>query len=226
MSREPPTPIHPSPSSSSNAPYRPSSLRKLHESVSDPKYDGVRTSRKDLYEDSDQSGGEDENEDANRHLEDEDAAEDASEHGELSESGTEDDEELLSPADDDIDQAGSDPDSETPSRIQPSTPKHLVPAATIAAPVDAARTGRSDEMPDESQAEGDIASNLRKTHEADRKKGRAVARQIVCPYSPPRVAVLSYRCRNRHPGPLGHASRRAYTATQGRHLCQSPACGK
>ena len=52
------------------------------------------------------------------------------------------------------------------------------------------------ELPDgpagASQAEGDIASTLRITHEADKKKGRAVSRQIVSSSPLTRAAAFSF----------------------------------
>ncbi|EJF64176.1 TRAUB-domain-containing protein [Dichomitus squalens LYAD-421 SS1] len=147
----------------------PSTLRKLHESVSDPKYDGVRTSRKKLYEDSD--GENEPGEDADvRTFSDEEADED------LSEAGTEEDKELRSPHEDETSQDESGIGSEDESSQSPRTPHRQVNEA-FSRP---SNTNINDNgAPEKTQPEGDIASNLRVTHEADKRKGRAVSRQIA-----------------------------------------------
>ncbi|OJT09634.1 Protein bfr2 [Trametes pubescens] len=133
----------------------PSAIRKLHDSVNDSKYDGVRTSRKQLDDFSDHgsiSEGLDEEEDE--------------EEGELehshSEGATEDDEELESPSEGE-DASGSESEDGV-SQLQ----------ATALSSPDAPPANISDPP-----QENDIASNLRKTHEIDKKKGRAVSRQIA-----------------------------------------------
>ncbi|KAI0741470.1 apoptosis-antagonizing transcription factor [Daedaleopsis nitida] len=146
----------------------PSSLRKLHESVSDPKYDAVRTSRKSLYDDSEDEG-EDEDELESGHGSDNHAPD---EMDELIEGETEEDEELQSPPADD-DESGSSSDSE-PAQSRNAAPKrkHVNEAP---APIDSPPSA----APDDRQPEADIASSLRITHEADKKKGKAVSRQIT-----------------------------------------------
>ncbi|KAI0675441.1 apoptosis-antagonizing transcription factor [Trametes maxima] len=145
----------------------PSAIRKLRESVNDPKYDGVRTSRKQLYDDSDEG------------IEPEDDYEDFNEDGgpehSQSEGSTDEDEELESPADDDVSDGesgsgseGEDQDDAPPSRAAKRA-NEAFPSSENAPPATAPG----------SHQENDIASNLRKTHEVDKKKGRAVSRQIA-----------------------------------------------
>ncbi|KAH9852084.1 apoptosis antagonizing transcription factor-domain-containing protein [Lenzites betulinus] len=148
----------------------PSAIRKLHESVHDPKYDGVRTSRKHLDDFSDHDS--DQDEDGLEHpfsdgnTEDEDENED-------------EEDELDSAAEDDasLDASGSaseHDEDEAPPRTAArrhsdaaAAPSHRAPAPPPAA------------SPEPQREDNDIASNLRKTHEVDKKKGRAVSRQIA-----------------------------------------------
>ncbi|OSD03012.1 TRAUB-domain-containing protein [Trametes coccinea BRFM310] len=149
----------------------PSALRKLHDSVSDPKYDGVRTSRKHLYD-----------EDSHHASQDEDMTDDQeqgdSDLDDLSHSddATDEDEELASPAEDadsqDESQSGSGSEHEHPQSSPPSRQDRVNEASTSLSKMDIS----SGQAP---QPENDIASNLRKTHEADKKKGKAVSRQIA-----------------------------------------------
>lgn len=107
------------------------------------------------------------------------------------------DEELRSTVEDDeISQenaSGSGSESETPRTTSPSR-KHLRSAAATSQSINSAGSPEGPvTAPGEPQPEGDIASNLRITHEADKKKGRAVSRQIVSPFLLPRLAAFSYR---------------------------------
>ncbi|KAI0763751.1 TRAUB-domain-containing protein [Trametes elegans] len=146
----------------------PSAIRENHESVSDPKYDGVRTSRRQLYDDDSNggSGSEDEDEDE----------EDRSQSG----GATDEDEELLSPGEED-DVSGSGPGSEdeddrsSPSRA--GTQNQVNEASASLSRIDI--TGAPSAASAEHSQENDIAASLRRTHEADKKKGRAVSRQIA-----------------------------------------------
>ncbi|KAI0372782.1 TRAUB-domain-containing protein [Pilatotrama ljubarskyi] len=159
----------------------PSAIRKLHDSVNDPKYDGVRTSRKSLSDDSDQgSASEDGDED-----EDEDEGIEKADDPEHSHSdaGTEEDEELHSPAEgdeeDEEDASGDESESGSEDETsQPRTSRHQVnEASTSLSRMDIG--GAASANTSEPQQENDIASNLRKTHEVDKKKGKAVSRQIA-----------------------------------------------
>ncbi|KAI0731251.1 TRAUB-domain-containing protein [Earliella scabrosa] len=150
----------------------PSALRKLHESVSDPKYDGVRTTRKQLYDESEQEDEDDEEADLTDHS-DQDDAED------IRQGGTEEDEELQSPATDDEDDIGSHSDSQVPpSRTQPIRNQDIEASAGLSR-IDLGPSASPATAPDTPKPQDDIASNLRMTHEADKKKGRAVSRQIA-----------------------------------------------
>ncbi|KAH9935865.1 TRAUB-domain-containing protein [Epithele typhae] len=116
-------------------PVASSSLRKFHDSVSDPKYDGIRTSRKQLYDNDDEA------ESGEGFADDLESDQDAQDIG-IIETG----DGYASPR----------PNTEGPAVSRPDTRKHA-----------------------ETEAEGDLTSNLRKTHEADKKKGLAVSRQIA-----------------------------------------------
>lgn len=134
----------------------PSAIRKLHDSITDPKYDGVRTSRKQLLEESDEDFTTDE-EDADgpaASQEDEEGSSDALNEHEDSEDTDED-----SPAPE-----GSDEEA-TPA---PSDRLDGVSVNGVGSPP----TGST-------ELNSDLASNLRKTREEDREKGKAVSRQIV-----------------------------------------------
>ncbi|OCH85789.1 TRAUB-domain-containing protein [Obba rivulosa] len=128
----------------------PSTIRKLNESVIDPKYEGVRTSRKALYEDS-----EDEPELEEDEHEDESIPSDSEpeSHSEL-----EDGEEAQS--------SGDESQEESPERHRPASSHDQL--AQTSAP-SAHETPKDD----------DLASALRKTREEDRQKGKAVSRQIA-----------------------------------------------
>ncbi|KAI0793977.1 apoptosis antagonizing transcription factor-domain-containing protein [Fomes fomentarius] len=149
----------------------PSALRKLHESVSDPKYDAVPISRERLYDDS-------EDESVQEH-QDQDEIESTPSHpgnaGEYEELNEEEDEESQSQPEDNA--FGSASDNETPQFRTPAARTNLAEAALGLGRIDIrAGSVAPGNIP---QPEGDIASNLRITHEADKKKGRAVSRQIA-----------------------------------------------
>ncbi|KAI0820390.1 apoptosis antagonizing transcription factor-domain-containing protein [Trametes gibbosa] len=146
----------------------PSAIRKLHESVNDPKYDGIRTSRKQLL----------------LHLSDHDSDPDQDEDGlqrSLSEGNSEEDEEFANPAeDDDASQDASGSASEADQDKDEAPPRtaakrHSIPAS----PIHSAPASPPAASPEPQREDSDIASNLRKTHEVDKKKGRAVSRQIA-----------------------------------------------
>ena len=138
--------------------------------MSDPKYDGVRTTRKQLYDESEQEDDEDANPADNS---DQDGAED------VSQGGTDEDEEMQSHATDDEDDIGSHSDSQVPpSRTQPIR-NQVIEASAGLSRIDLGPSASPATAPDTPKPQDDIASNLRMTHEADKKKGRAVSRQIV-----------------------------------------------
>jgi len=140
---------------------RPSAIRKLHDSVTDPKYGGVRTTRKQLLEESDENSDDDEvggsvpspsEEDDYSDAADEHAADEDSEDEDQEDSAREESDEEASPA------PGRSPSDAT--------------GGTRA--VEA-----SSEPANDPELNGDLASNLRKTREEDRQKGKAVSRQIA-----------------------------------------------
>ncbi|KAF8141717.1 apoptosis-antagonizing transcription factor [Boletus edulis] len=110
----------------------PSSLRKLHDSLSDPKYDGTKTSRKLILDESDDS-------------ESDSASEDAESGSQVSEVHLE----------------TRAIDHETGINYTYTT------------------TDTSTERPSPAKQHSDVSSTLRKTREEDRKKGRAISRQIA-----------------------------------------------
>lgn len=142
---------------------RPSTLRKLHESVNDPKYDGVRTSRKQLSQDDDLGSQEEEEEE-------EDGREPIHEDTREGDAGGEESSSLH--------EAGhlQDGSGSEDEMMQPHTAAPKNDSTTSLSP-DVERVGLA--PADRSPPEGDIASNLRATHEADKRKGKAVSRQIV-----------------------------------------------
>ncbi|KAF8845233.1 TRAUB-domain-containing protein [Paxillus ammoniavirescens] len=117
----------------------PSALRKLQDRVSDPKYDGVTTSRKELMDDDDDDDDDDSNsgEDEEPDL-----------HGQV----------IV--------------EHEPPSSEQEEDHRsdHEVEVSTI----DASIT-----RPRDSDQNEDLSSTLRKTREEDRKKGKAISKQIA-----------------------------------------------
>ncbi|KAF9447513.1 TRAUB-domain-containing protein, partial [Macrolepiota fuliginosa MF-IS2] len=128
----------------------PSSLRKLHDSIADPKYDGVKTSRKKLMEFSDE--------------EREDRAEESEEGDDEGVDGEDEDVEEGEGWDDEEVPSGSEEeDSESEEeghdvirRSPPSTKRK------------AEETGQTD----------DLGNTLQKTREEDLRKGKAVMRQL------------------------------------------------
>ncbi|EPQ56406.1 TRAUB-domain-containing protein [Gloeophyllum trabeum ATCC 11539] len=127
----------------------PSAIRKLHDSISDPKYEGVRTSRKQLMDT-----------DEDEELSEDDVGEAPLDHegdeAESSGSEDEDDEEIPS-------ESGSEDEDEPPPKSTKAFSSHV-----------------NDHSQDQSAPPAeDISSTLRKTREEDRKKGKAVSRQLT-----------------------------------------------
>lgn len=128
--------------------------------MNNPKYDGVRTSRKQLSQDDDLESQEEEEEGR------EPTHEDTSE-GDAGGEGS------STPHEADHSQDGSGSEDET-LQFHTTAPKNDT-TTSLSSHVD--RVGLA--PADSSSHEGDIASNLRATHEADKRKGKAVSRQIV-----------------------------------------------
>ncbi|KAG6888655.1 hypothetical protein C0995_006773 [Termitomyces sp. Mi166 len=136
----------------------PSLLRKQHESISDPKYDGVKRTRKQLEDDSDDDMG-DETEGSG-------LVEDDFRDGQSS--GAEDDGE----EDEDEREQGEEKEDEEEDEEEDEAEAEeaLMPR----------KKSTSEERPAEERERGaDISSELIKKREADRKKGKAVSRQIA-----------------------------------------------
>jgi len=113
----------------------PSSLRKLHESLSDPKYYGAKTSRKLMVDESDVS-------------ESDSASEDAESGSHVSEVYV-----------------------ETRTVDHGTGVKRKVDTCTT--------TDATTERPGAPKQHADLSSSLHKTRDEDRKKGKAISRQIV-----------------------------------------------
>lgn len=139
---------------------RPSTLRNRLPSVADPKYEGVRVSRKQLLEDLDEASDDDEDnveQDAN---DDEDAmdSEDERDGESLQENHDHTFERRLPSASEESDVEDEDED------VTVAKKPHREP---------------SSESSTEQQPTDDMTSNLQKSRENDIKKGQAVKRQIV-----------------------------------------------
>ncbi|KAG2366961.1 apoptosis-antagonizing transcription factor [Suillus spraguei] len=121
----------------------PSALRKLQDSIAYPKYDGIKTSRKQLmeYDDSDYGSDGDDDETGSELERDED------------------EEELVNK----VPSSQSEPESEPDAQMLIST--------TVAT-----KSTTSSEDPKHSE---NISLTLRKTRDEDRKKGKAVSKQIA-----------------------------------------------
>ncbi|GLB41711.1 putative TRAUB-domain-containing protein [Lyophyllum shimeji] len=129
----------------------PSSLRKQHDSISDPKYDGARTTRRQLIEqDSDEEMSDD---DKGSGLDDEEQSVD----GAQASSG--------------VEHADSSEDDEISSHSEEEEEDQNPPPRKTRRP-----EKRSAEEPESGE---DLSAELRKKREEDRKKGKAVVRQIA-----------------------------------------------
>ncbi|KZT70719.1 TRAUB-domain-containing protein [Daedalea quercina L-15889] len=137
----------------------PSAIRKLHDNVTDPKYDGVRTSRKQLMEDSDEGRASDDD-DLDGSVPSESAEEENSDAA---------DEHAADEDSEDEDEEGS-AHGRTEEEASPS-PSALAGSAQV--------NEASNQPVNNPEPSGDLASNLRKTREEDRRKGKAVSRQIA-----------------------------------------------
>lgn len=135
----------------------PSALRNLQASVADPKYDGVRTSRKQLMEDSDlegSNGGEDfdeEDEEGGGEDLDKDERDDEVDGGVEDSEESVEEEEVQSGSEKDAEEEVSEPEFPQTSRKRSKSP----------------------------EAAEDMTSAMKVKREEDRKKGKAVAKQIA-----------------------------------------------
>ena len=131
----------------------------MHDSVTDPKYDGVRTSRKQLLEESDEDVASD----------DEDV--DGSAPSQSEEEGFSDAPNERGP---DKDSEGTDEEGSAPQQSNEEATRSPSDRPS-GEPVNEAGS----QPVNNTELNGDLASSLRKTREEDREKGRAVSRQIV-----------------------------------------------
>lgn len=137
---------------------RPSTLRKQRDSVTDPKYEGTRVSRKQLFEDNVAEENEEASDDESgeHHViseVDEDVEDEAGQTSEEGEGASDDDDDSI-----------SGPANQGPSTasVRLTHTEHL-PPTTEAGP-----------------STGELSSTLKRAREEERRKGKAVARQMVC----------------------------------------------
>ena len=140
--------------------FRPSSLRKMHQSVADPKYDGVRTSRKELME------SEEEDDSGEEHDEDEEEGEEGrvrfdipSEKQPRKSNGAISDEDITSESEDGSEVSQRESRDITSNRNTPSK-----------------------QQSENLEPTENMSSTLKKKREEDVEKGQAVKRQVVCPF--------------------------------------------
>ncbi|KAF8801308.1 TRAUB-domain-containing protein [Phlegmacium glaucopus] len=156
----------------------PSNLRKMHQSVADPKYEGVRTSRKKLMEndEEDDSGGEIQDDEESYHEEDGEDGEDEEDEGDEEHEHEEENEERHvrfedvpskkqpwktngAISDEDIPSESGDGSEESEREKEPTTPSNF----------SSENLGPSE----------DTSSTLKKKREEDLEKGQAVKRQVA-----------------------------------------------
>ena len=139
--------------------FRPSTLRRMNQSVADPKYDGVRTSRKALMESEEEdSSGEDDGE--SHHDEDEEESEERRVRFDVpSEKQPRKTNETIS--DEDISSENED-GSEVSQR--------------------GSRDNRNSQQLENLEPTEDMSSTLKKKREEDLEKGQAIKRQVVCSF--------------------------------------------
>lgn len=133
--------------------YRPSILRKAQDSIADPKYDGVRVSRKTLEES--QGGSADE-------------GEEGLENDDLEVPGhSEDDEDSEDEYEEEEEEEEEESEEEPPRKTKPNTN---------------GASNSNDPPEPELQQNGnvdDLSSTLAQKREEDKRKGRAVVKQLV-----------------------------------------------
>ena len=159
----------------------------MHQSVADPKYEGVRTSRKELMENEEEyNSGEDDDEESHHEEDGEEGRVrfDVPSDNEEDNSGEDDDE---SHHDEEIEEGRVRFD--VPSEKQPWKSNRAVPDEDITSEgedgSDASQRGNRDITPSKQQSKNlgaaeDMSSTLKKKREEDLEKGQAVKRQVVC----------------------------------------------
>lgn len=131
---------------------RPSLLRKAHDHITDPKYESIRTSRKALMEDQSATG--------DSEVEEKDQDEDID--SQVEDEGNEVDE---------CDTRGQDDYDH-----QPPLSEDEVESSELEQGLPAEEYSRK---PPPSDVHNDLSSSLRQKREEDRRKGKAISRQIV-----------------------------------------------
>lgn len=126
--------------------HSPSKLRKLHDNITDPKYDGVKTSRQF-------QASHDENENESEDVDD-------------SESGSYSKVRTPSMHGDSLSSASEDEETHSP-----------MPDGVTVKTHEEASTRHKEQGPRQDEA---LASTLQRTRVADKLKGKAVSRQMVC----------------------------------------------
>ncbi|KAL1731129.1 apoptosis-antagonizing transcription factor [Schizophyllum commune] len=143
----------------------PSNLRKQHDSISDPKYEGKRASRAQLLGDEgdEESEGEDADQPNGFHEEDFQGSDESEvDEGTVNdEDGVVDDEEDAAEGPDE-----SEEEAESGGEEDDQAHEHQTPASESTLPAPASQND-------------DLTDSLRKNREADLRKGKAVARQVA-----------------------------------------------
>jgi protein AATF/BFR2 len=125
----------------------PSTLRKLHDDIADPKYDGVKTTRKRLLQEISESEASE--------IEDEDVMD----SDEFDDNLREEDETFK---------------ASTANNISLETSEDHEKSPLVSQNAMSTKSAR------DHRASDDSTSTLQKTRDEDRRKGRAISRQIVC----------------------------------------------
>jgi protein AATF/BFR2 len=128
----------------------------LQEAVSDPKYEGVRSSRQQIFDDSDHSQDEDEDEDDER-----DSLLDKFEQGDPGDEDVEDEDEDF----------GASEEEESTHAAQEDSDDEPIQVGN--------RSKRKSQQEADEIKPSDLSSSLKYTRVQDRAKGKAVSRQLV-----------------------------------------------
>ncbi|KAH0582952.1 hypothetical protein H2248_010850 [Termitomyces sp. 'cryptogamus'] len=150
----------------------PSLLRKQHDSVSDPKYDGVRTTRKQLEDDSEDDVG-DESGSEGSELEEDDVRD-----GQSSVAGG-DEEEEADEEEEDADEEEGEEEEEDADEVEGEERSEQGDEDDEEAPTPQKKSKLEKRTAEKHEHGDSISSELVRKREADRKKGKAVSRQIA-----------------------------------------------
>lgn len=153
---------------------RPSSLRKLHDSIADPKYEGVKMSRKMLMEmsDVDEEGdlGDGENEAGAGEMDEEDDYDEEVRGGEDWNNGT------PSESEDEFEDEEGEEEEEEAEEVVEETEEQ---SEEESSPEGLQTTPLKRKSREETTANNTLQNTLQKTREEDLRKGKAVLRQLV-----------------------------------------------